>query len=102
MAHQTQAMIANRLMRRRMAYSHVFKSDKGELTPAAKLVLLDLARFGRVLTSTSVVSPVTKSIDPIASALAEGRREMALKIFKELNVDIGDLFALVKEEETYG
>ena len=65
-----------RLFKRRQNYRRLFLDGSGNVNPSAEIVLADLKRFCRVETSTVVVSPVTKTIDPLAMAMAEGRREV--------------------------
>jgi hypothetical protein len=99
MLDRARRVVADKLFRRRMSYKHLFLGDRGELNPAARIVLADLSKFCRGLNSTTVVSPVTKQVDPIASALAEGRREVWLRIMKELSLDPADAIAVMKEED---
>jgi hypothetical protein len=73
-------------LRRRKAYVNCFLDDEGNLTPAARLVMADLARFCRVYRSTVVVSPVSRSVDTHASMLAEGRREVFNRVFSILRI----------------
>lgn len=69
------------IFRRRMAYRHLFQSG-----PAADIVLSDLAKFCRAYKPTTVVSPVSRQVDPIATAIAEGRREVWLRIQGHLHL----------------
>lgn len=94
--------VQRKLFRRRWAYRHLFKDDKGELNQSAKVVLAHLTQFCRGLNTTTQVSPVTGVVDPIASAQAEGRREVLLMILRELNADIDTVVATVKEETVLG
>lgn len=73
-------------LRRRKAYANCFLDDDGNLTPAARLVMSDLASFCRVYRSTVVVSPVSRSVDTHASMLAEGRREVFNRVFSILRI----------------
>ncbi len=73
-------------LRRRKAYAECFLDDSGNLTPAARAVMTDLAHFCRVYRSTVVVSPVSRSVDTHASMLAEGRREVFNRLFSILRI----------------
>lgn len=69
------------------------------MTPAALLVMSDLRKFCRATVSTTMVSPVTRQVDPLASAQAEGRREVFLRIAGMINVSDEDLFKLMDQDE---
>ncbi|MFP3799447.1 hypothetical protein [Paraburkholderia sp. SIMBA_027] len=73
-------------LRRRKAYAQCFLDDDGNLTPAARAVMTDLAHFCRVYRSTAIVSPVSRSVDTHASMLAEGRREVWNRVFSILRI----------------
>ena len=68
--------IWDRIFRRRQNYHRLFLDGDGRVHPAAAPVLADLKRFCRAETSTLVVSPVSKAVDPLAMGMAEGRREV--------------------------
>ncbi len=76
----------NKIHRRRRAYRMLFLDNEGRPTPIAETVLADLRRFCRARTSTVVVSPVSQRIDPLAMAMAEGRREVWNRIQEYLNI----------------
>ncbi len=80
------------IFRRRMAYRHLFRSG-----PAADVVLADLAKFCHATRPTAVVSPVSRQVDPIASAIAEGRREVWLRIQGHLHLS-DDVVMNLKEQ----
>lgn len=61
-------------------YRRLFAGD------AAKMVLADLAEFCNVHRPTARVSPQGGTVDPIAMAIAEGRREVFLRIQAMLNL----------------
>lgn len=77
----------DRLLRRRQAYRAIFLDSDAQPNQAARTVLADLRRFCRASSSSAVVSPVTKSIDPMAMAMAEGRREVWNRIQAHLHLD---------------
>jgi len=91
--------VKDKLFRRRTSYRHVFMSQQGGLSPAGKTVLADLTKFCRGLTSTTVVSQVSGMVDPYASGLAEGRREVWLRIMKELGLDPIEIMQTVRDED---
>ena len=93
--------VRDKLMRRRLSYKALFFSDyaRGELSPAGRVVLADLTKFCRGLTSTTVVSQHSGMVDPIASAIAEGRREVYLRIMKELNLDVSAAMSAVRDDD---
>ena len=86
------------VLRRRGAYRALFKPG-GAVSPAAALVLADLRKFCRATVSTTIVSPVTRTVDPIASAQAEGRREVFNRIAGMIHVTDEDLYKMMDREE---
>lgn len=89
-------MIYQKLMGRRMAYRKCFHGDDGKPHQDAIRVLNDLAKFCRVYQSTAQVGKDGK-IDPIATHIAEGRREVFLRIQSQLGVDDSDLRELAQQ-----
>jgi hypothetical protein len=85
---------ASRLLRRKLAYRRVFQTLTGEHSRDQEIVLADLRRFCRANASTAVISPTTKSIDPIAMAMAEGRREVWMRIAAMIHMQERTVFAL--------
>ncbi len=88
----------SRILKRTHAYRGCFQKDQ-ELTPEARVVLKDLAKFCRAHTATTIVSPVTRCVDPLATMQAEGRREVYNRILWHLKIDDADL--LDTKEDTY-
>lgn len=78
--------LLEKLRKRKYAYRRLFLGDDG-LNADGEIVLADLAKFCRVNSSTAVVSPVSRAVDPIASAMAEGRREVFLRISAHLHLE---------------
>jgi hypothetical protein len=74
-------------MNRRRCYRGIFLDSDGKPNPTAEIVLADLKRFCRAQSSTAVVSPVSKMIDPIAMGMAEGRREVWNRIMSYLHIE---------------
>jgi len=89
-----------KLRRRRYSYRRLFLGEDG-LNADGQVVLADLAKFCRANSSTAVVSPISRSVDPIASAMAEGRREVWLRIMAHLHIDERVVFNL-NEDDTNG
>lgn len=88
-----------RLTSRRQSYRRVFLSPDGTITRDAEIVLADLRRFCRATSSTVTVSPVSKTIDPLAMALAEGRREVWLRIASYLHLDEKTIQHLTEDDQ---
>jgi hypothetical protein len=76
----------SKIFRRRNAYRMLFLDGDGHPNPVAETVLADLKRFCKAQTSTVYVSPVSRTIDPIAMAMAEGRREVWNRIQSYLQI----------------
>ncbi len=98
-AQEVARAMADKVFRRRTCYRAVFLTDRGELSPAGRVVIADLMKFCRGMTSTTVVSPTSGMVDPHASALAEGRREVLLRLLKELSVEPLEAMRIVREED---
>lgn len=75
-----------KIRKRRYAYRRLFLGETG-LNADGQTVLADLAKFCRANSSTAVVSPISRSVDPIATAMAEGRREVWLRIMAHLHLE---------------
>jgi hypothetical protein len=86
-----------KLRRRRYAYRRLFLGEDG-LNADGQRVLADLAKFCRANSSTAVVSPISRSVDPIATAMAEGRREVWLRIMAHLYLEDRVVINLNEEE----
>ncbi len=72
---------------RRAAYQRLLLGNQGLPTPDAEIILKDLARFCRAHRSTAVFSNIRGTLDPLASARADGRREVFLRIVEHLHLD---------------
>jgi len=75
-----------RLFNRAFCYRAVFKTQSGDLAPAAETVLRDLARYCYAGKTTLKVSPTTQQTDPYAMAFAEGRRDVFNRITAMCNL----------------
>jgi hypothetical protein len=76
-----------RLLSRSTAYQRTFLGDDGKPDADAAIVLADLKRFCYVERTTAKVSLTTQTIDPLAMAFAEGRREVWMRIAGFLHLD---------------
>lgn len=83
-----------RIINRKTSYRRIFQDASGNISPDAEIVLADLRRFCRATSTTVMVSPISKQIDPIAMAMAEGRREVWLRIMAHLHIDEKQVFNL--------
>jgi hypothetical protein len=90
--------LIEKILRRKLAYRRTFMTEQGELGPEARVVIDDLRRFCRATGSTAVISPVSKTIDPLAMAMAEGRREVFNRIMAHLYVNERQVFELNEGE----
>ncbi len=88
-----------RIRKRKYAYRRMFLTESGQLSPDGEIVLADLKKFCRATASTVVVSPVSRSVDPIATAMAEGRREVWLRIMAHLHLEDRAVINLEEKEE---
>lgn len=79
--------LRRKVFARRMAYQRLFFADAQRLSPDAEIILKDLARFCRAHRSTAVFSQLRGTLDPLASARADGRREVYLRIVENLYLD---------------
>ena len=82
-----------RLVDRAAAYRATFIANRakvpettGGVTPAAAVVLRDLAHYCYVYKPTLKVSQVTQQCDPLAMAFAEGRRDVFNRIMGLCNL----------------
>lgn len=85
------------LLRKRQAYRLTFLVD-GNPSIQAKIVLADLAKFCRATSPTTIVSLISGEVDPLASAQADGRREVWLRISQNLNISDADLYRIISQE----
>ena len=88
-----------RLLGKRQAYRRLFLREDGVLNPDADIVMTDLRKFCRATGSTAMVSPQSGTIDPIAMAMAEGRREVFNRINEYLHLKESTIHNL--REETF-
>lgn len=61
-------------------------------------VMADLAAFCHYRKPTTRISPVTASVDPIAMAQTEGRREVYLRIIEMMDLEDSKIRAMMRDE----
>lgn len=83
--------IRERLERKRKAYAITFIGPTGQVMPYAATVLADLKRFCGVDKGGIVISPITRTTDPYATAYRAGQRDVFLRITKFLRLDGADI-----------
>ncbi|SMG01063.1 Bbp19 family protein [Burkholderia singularis] len=84
---------------RRAHYRHCFCDERGILTLAGERVLADLAVFCRADRSTVITSPLQRTVDPFATMVAEGRREVFVRILQILGMSDAQLNSLKNEAD---
>lgn len=67
---------ARRFLNKRLSFRECFLDPSGDLTPAGAAVMRHLARKSQIYNELGHRSAVTGTIDPLAMARAEGRRDM--------------------------
>lgn len=92
--------LIDRILNRKRCYRRVFLDGDGNLGPDAAVVMADLKKFCRASSSTAMVSPISKSIDPMAMAMAEGRREVWNRLMAHLHIDDKVIAQLKDDYET--
>lgn len=84
------------LFNRAKATKKLLCDEYGELKPEALELLADLENFCRFSKSTAHVGLKFGQVDPLAMAIAEGRREVFLRILNQLNLNQQELLRLSK------
>lgn len=77
--------------RKQLAYQRTFLDGQGSLHLEAVRVMTDLKRFCGINRGGIVVSPVTRVVDPYATAYRAGQRDTYLRIAKFLGLDETDI-----------
>lgn len=90
---------ARRWLSKRRAFRACFLDDNGIATASGARALKDLARFCDAYRSTVKVSSVTGQVDPIASAVAQGRREVWLHLQAQLELPDAAVLQMMEERE---
>ena len=80
-----------RLQGKRLAYLQCFLGADGKLNPAASRVMADLKRFCGINRGGIVVSPISRMVDPYATAYRAGQRDTYLRISKFIGLDETDI-----------
>lgn len=68
------------------AYRQVFGVSGGR-SKEQEMVIADLMNFSKLLASSVAISKQTGTVDPLATMLGEGRREMAHRIINFTTLD---------------
>lgn len=79
-----------RLHKKRLAYQRVFLDGSKKPNLAGEEVLTDLKRFCGINKGGIVVSPISRMVDPYATAYRAGQRDTYLRIIKYLGLDESD------------
>jgi len=87
------------MFRKHVAYRQCFLGENGELTPAAKVVLADLAKFANVTSTPTVVSPVSRVTDVPATMQRVGRGEVYFRVWRFLRLPVHKLFEVQENED---
>lgn len=79
-------MIEQVIHRKRLAYVQTFLVN-GRPHPNADIVLKDLRRASGIDRGGLVISPISRTVDPYATAYRAGQRDIYLRVMKYLNLD---------------
>ncbi|MEW6485377.1 GTP-binding protein [Tatumella ptyseos] len=85
-------------LRRARAFRKVF-GENGKRSKEQEQVLKVLADFCRVKDSSITVSPVSRQVDPLATCVAEGRREVMNRIQHYISLPQDELIRIIQEAE---
>lgn len=83
--------LRERLYRKRAAYRDLFLRGETRPTPAAAVVLADLRKFCGFARGGLVVSPVTRTTDPYATAYRNGMRDVYIRILMMTGLEAADV-----------
>ncbi|HEJ9371212.1 GTP-binding protein [Klebsiella oxytoca] len=86
------------ILRRARAFRKVF-GVPGSRTKEQEIVLAVLGRFCRANKSSVTVSPIHRQVDPLATCVAEGRREVLNRISDYIQLDQEELIRIINEAE---
>lgn len=81
------------LFKKKTAYQHCFKDSMGNLTTAGQIVINDLAKKCNLYTTTARLD-AKGAIDPVHTALQEGKRQTLNYILEVINLTDEHLFKL--------
>lgn len=83
---------------RSRAFREVFGLP-GKRTKSQDIVLKVLAEFCRANKSSITVSPIHRQVDPLATCVAEGRREVFNRISHLVSLNQDELIRIIEEAE---
>lgn len=83
----------------RRALRRRFINEAGELNSDGRRIMRDLAQFCYANRVTAKISPRSGQIDPIAMGVAEGRREVFIRIAQALNLNDATFNRLLTNNE---
>jgi hypothetical protein len=87
-------------MKRMHNYAACFKTAaSGEPTSAGVAVLADMARYCGAYDTTIKLSPISRQVDPIATAVAEGRRQAYLYLLKNIRLNPEAILSMMEDAE---
>ena len=86
-----------RIFNRRLSYRAIFLDDVGQMKREAKAALADLKRFCHADNTSIFYSQKSGVVDPLAMAIAEGRREVWLRLQHYLTLDENTLLKLKED-----
>lgn len=89
---------ARRFLLRRQAFRDCFLGANGELTPSGARAMRMLAKRAGVYRSSLHVSPKTGTVDPLAMAFQEGRRDIFRFLQAMLELPDREVLAAMGEE----
>jgi hypothetical protein len=69
------------------AYKACFCDKDGKLTPEGERVLRDLGKFAGYYGSPVKVSPISRTVDPLASMVSAGRAEVVGRVWGLIDLD---------------
>ena len=82
-----EADLARREQQERSTIREAFRTTFFSPGPASEIVRRHLARFCCADGPTVRISPMSRTIDPLATVMAEGRREVWLAIHADAGID---------------
>ena len=97
MIHQLSERIRNALNKRHN-YRACFLNEQGILTAHGQRVFKDLANYTDAYRSTIKMRPDGGGIDPIAMGIAEGRRQVCLRLLAMLKLPDEEVLKAMEQE----
>jgi hypothetical protein len=83
-----------KLLRKNTAYRLCFCDQAGNLTAAGREVLADLEKYASMQDGPTVVSPVSRTVDPLATQQRIGRADVVLRISRMIRLPVNRLLEL--------